>query len=196
MTKSLPAIILNSGSSKRLGRPKSLVRVNDKTLISYAVEKLQLAGCNPVVVVVNKELQFDTLLNSNGAVVVVNSSPERGRTGSLKVALKSIMADIGRVPNGLIMSPVDRPGWKSFHIRHLIEASNSACLYQDGVKGHPVKIVKNDLLKILSSADDIPLRDVVEFENTEVSDALLKLNIDTHEDLLELAKYSEYFDEL
>ena len=191
-----PAIILSSGHSKRLGQPKSLVEINGKTLLSLAVDKLLLAGCSQVVVVVNKAIQFESLMNSNGAIVVVNKNPENGRTGSLKVGINSIISDIGRIPKSIIMAPVDRPGWKSSHITQLFQAKKSSCLSQSGQKGHPVKLVKSDLLKIINAPDDIPLRDLVEFDNTEVADALLSLNIDTPEDLVELSKHSEFFDEL
>ena len=196
LPKATPAIILNSGFSSRLGEPKSLVQVCGKSLLTHAVEKLLIAGCSPVVVVVNKELQFDSVMNSKGATIVVNNNPENGRTGSLKVALNSILGDLGRMPNSVIMSPIDRPGWKSSHVTQLIQSESSSCLYQDGINGHPVKLVKDDLLVIMSSADDAPLRELVKFDNTEVFDALLSLNIDTPEDLVELEKCSEFFVEL
>lgn len=196
LPKATPAIILNSGFSSRLGEPKSLVQVCGKSLLTHAVEKLLIAGCSPVVVVVNKELQFDSVMNSKGATIVVNNNPENGRTGSLKVALNSILGDLGRMPNSVIMSPIDRPGWKASHVTQLIQSESSSCLYQDGLKGHPVKLVKEDLLVIMSSADDAPLRELVKFDITEVFDALLLLNIDTPEDLVELEKCSEFFVEL
>ena len=148
MSKSPPAIILSSGHSKRLGQPKSLVEINGKTLLSLAVDKLLLAGCSPVVVVVNKAIQFESLMNSNGAMVVVNKNPENGRTGSLKVGINSIISDIGRIPKSIIMAPVDRPGWKSGHIAKLLESNVSSCLLQNGKKGHPVHLVKKDLLSV------------------------------------------------
>ena len=191
-----PAIILSSGHSKRLGQSKSLVEINGKTLLSLAIDKLILAGCSPVVVVVNKTIQFESLMNSNGAIVVVNKNPENGRTGSLKVGINSIISDIGRIPNSIIMAPIDRPGWKSSHISELINTKNSSCLWQNGQIGHPVKLVKNDLLKIINSPDEAPLRDLVTFDKTEVSDAILSLNIDTPDDLIELSNYSEFFNEL
>ena len=196
LSKAPPAIILSSGFSSRLGEPKSLVHVSGKSLLTHAVEKLLIVGCNPVVVVVNKELQFDSLMNSKGATIVVNNNPENGRTGSLKVALNSILADLGRMPPSVIMSPIDRPGWKASHVTKLIQSESSSCLYQDGRKGHPVKLVKDDLLAIISAPDDTPLRNLVNFDKTEVFDALLSLNVDTPEDLVELDKNSEFFVEL
>ena len=196
MAKSIPAIILSGGLSKRLGKPKALVEVNGRTLLEHAIEKLHNFGCNPIVVVVNKDLQFEALMRSKGAVIVVNKNPEKGRTGSLKIGLNSILSELGRMPKSVIMSPMDRPGWKSGHIAKLLESNVSSCLFQNGKKGHPVHLVKKDLLNVLNALDDAPLRDLVDFDTVEINDGLLSLNIDTPNDLTILLDNSQFFDTL
>ena len=196
MVKTTPAIILSAGYSKRLGEHKALVEVAGKTLLELAVLKLQQAGCAPVIIVVNQELQFDALMLSNGAVVVVNKLPENGRTGSLKVGLTSVLAELGRMPNKAIMCPVDRPGWKASHIAKLIESDMSCCLTDGSVKGHPVSLVKNDLLNIMAANDDAPLKNIVRFESVAVDNSLLSLNIDTPKDKVRLTESADFFVEL
>ena len=196
MVKTTPAIILSAGYSKRLGEHKALVEVAGKTLLELAVLKLQQAGCAPVIIVVNQELQFDALMLSNGAVVVVNKSPENGRTGSLKVGLTSVLAELGRMPNKAIMCPVDRPGWKASHIGKLTETGRSCCLTDGTVKGHPVSLVKNDLLNIMIANDDAPLKNIVRFESVAVDNSLLSLNIDTPKDKVRLTESADFFVEL
>ena len=196
MVKTTPAIILSAGYSKRLGEHKALVEVAGKTLLELAVLKLQQAGCAPVIIVVNQELQFDALMLSNGAVVVVNKSPENGRTGSLKVGLTSVLAELGRMPNKAIMCPVDRPGWKASHIAKLIESDMSCCLTDGSVKGHPVSLVKNDLLNIMAANDDATLKNIVRFESVAVDNSLLSLNIDTPKDKVRLTESADFFVEL
>lgn len=196
MVKTTPAIILSAGYSKRLGEHKALVDVAGKTLLEHAILKLQHAGCEPVIVVVNQELQFDALMLSNGAVIVVNKSPENGRTGSLKVGLNSVLAELGRMPNKAIMCPVDRPGWKASHIAKLIESDRSCCLIEGRIKGHPVSLVKDDLLGVMAANDDAPLKDIVRFESVAVDNTLLSLNIDTPEDKVRLTESADFFVEL
>ena len=196
MVKTTPAIILSAGYSKRLGEHKALVEVAGKTLLEHAILKLQHAGCTPVIVVVNQELQFDALMVSNGAVVVVNNSPENGRTGSLKVGLNSVLAEFGRMPNKAIMCPVDRPGWKASHIGELTETGRSCCLTDNSGNGHPVALVKSDLLTIMAANDDAPLKDIVRFESVSVDNTLLSLNIDTPEDKARLTESAGFFVEL
>ena len=196
MAKSIPAIILSGGLSTRLGKPKALVEVNGRTLLVHAIEKLHNAGCSPIVVVVNKDLQFEALMRSKGAIIVVNKHPEKGRTGSLKIGLNSILSELGRMPKSVIMSPIDRPGWKSKHVEKLLESNKSSCLFENGKKGHPVHLVKKDLLNLLNASDDTPLRDLVNFDTVEINDGLLSLNIDTPDDLRILLDNSQFFDTL
>ena len=195
MVKATPAIILSAGYSKRLGEHKALIEVAGKTLLEHAILKLQHAGCSPVIIVVNQELQFDALMLSNGAAVVVNKSPEKGRTGSLKVGLTSVLAELGRLPNKAIMCPVDRPGWKASHIGKLIEFEVSCCLTNNSINGHPVSLVKSDLLDIMA-ANDAPLKDIVKFESVAVDNTVLSLNIDRPEDKARLTENADFFVEL
>ena len=196
LVASTPAVILSGGLSKRLGRPKALVKIHDKAILTITVEKLQIVGCNPIIIVVNRNIQFDALVNSNGATVVVNKTPEAGRTGSLKLGLNTIIAESGRVPNKLVMVPIDRPGWKADHLRQLLNQPMSSCLAEGGKRGHPVLLVKNDLLNILSANDDVSLRELVSFNPVEITGGLLSLNLDTPADLVELDNNSAFFSEL
>ena len=196
MVKATPAIILSAGYSKRLGEHKALVEVAGKTLLEHAILKLQHAGCSPVIIVVNQELQYDALMLSNGAAVVVNKSPEKGRTGSLKVGLTSVLTELGRLPKKAIMCPVDRPGWKASHIGKLTESEVSCCLTDNSINGHPVSLVKNDLLDIMAANDDARLKDIVKFESVTVDNTLLSLNIDRPEDKARLTENADFFVEL
>ena len=196
MDKATPAIILSAGYSKRLGEHKALVEVAGKTLLEHAILKLQHAGCSPVIIVVNQELQYDALMLSNGAAVVVNKSPEKGRTGSLKVGLNSVLTELGRLPKKAIMCPVDRPGWKASHIGKLTESEVSCCLTDNSINGHPVSLVKSDLLDIMAANDDARLKDIVKFESVTVDNTLLSLNIDRPEDKARLTENADFFVEL
>ena len=49
------------------------------------------------------------MLECDGAIVVVNPSPEEGRTGSLQIGLISLVSELGRTPEGTRKS--GRPLW-------------------------------------------------------------------------------------
>ena len=108
MAKGVPAIILAAGASSRLGQPKALVKWNDESLVSRSVRLLLESGSSPVIVVTRAELQVDVMLESSGATVVVNPSPEDGRTGSLQVGLLSLISVLVRTPRRILVCPVDR----------------------------------------------------------------------------------------
>ena len=93
MVKGCPAFVLAAGASVRLGQPKALVPVADTTLVGLAVRRLIAAGCSPVYVITRQSLQFEVMLQCEGATVVVNKVPEQGRTGTLQQGLLAAMGD-------------------------------------------------------------------------------------------------------
>ena len=193
MANKVPAIIIAAGESKRLGRPKAFVEVAGKNLLQHALEKAIISNCQPVVIVTNQENLFKVTLHSNGAIVVLNSNPEYGRTGSIQVGLKAIIGELGNLPQKVIFIPVDRPGWTSNSIGVLIESESSSCLSNNGIKGHPVSIVGGDLHSIIGAEKDAPLRDIISFDLVEVNETLLHLNIDTEKDVQELLENEQFF---
>ena len=94
------------------------------------------------------------------------------------------------------MCPVDRPGWKASHIGKLTKTDRSCCLTDNSINGHPVALVKDDLLNIMAANDDTPLKDIVRFESVAVDNTLLSLNIDTPEDKARLTESADFFVEL
>lgn len=183
MARPCPAIILAAGASQRLGQPKSLVRIGDTTLVGMAYQKLDKAGCSPIVIVTRSELAFDIMQETVGSNVLSNPSPEKGRTGSLQCGLLSLAGDKGRIPRGVIVAPVDRPGWNISHVKSLLESNISATLASHGRKGHPIFLDTAAIESILTAKADVPLRDIVKFSEHLVDAPFLDLNIDTPEDL-------------
>ena len=196
MASRIPAIIIAAGESRRLGRAKAFVEVAGKSLLQHAMEKVTLAKCEPIIVVTNQENLFNITLQSKDATVVLNSTPELGRTGSIQVGLKSIISDIGRVPDRIIFIPVDRPGWKSKSIAELLKSNTSASLSRNGAKGHPVTIVGEDLHAVIGANKDTPLRDLISFNSVETDELLPHLNIDTESDVQELLNNEDFFEAL
>ncbi|MBT60044.1 MAG: hypothetical protein CMA63_00645 [Euryarchaeota archaeon] len=190
MGKAVPAVVLAAGASSRLGQPKSLVCIEGVSLVALAHRRLVLAGCSPILVVTRQELSFEVMHEVPGATVVVNTEPERGRTGSLQCALQSLMADKGRIPHSVIVAPVDRPGWNASHVRSLIDAPANSTLMHNGRKGHPLIMDQTACRNVLSAPTDTPLRDIVHFHPLEVSAPLLHLNIDSPSDLQLLCEHA------
>lgn len=162
-----------------------MVRIGDTTLVGMAYQKLDKAGCSPIVIVTRSELAFDIMQETVGSNVLSNPSPEKGRTGSLQYGLLSLAGDKGRIPRGVIVAPVDRPGWNISHVKSLLDSSvsSSLALASHGRKGHPIFLDSAAIESVLTAKADVPLRDIVKFSEHLVEAPLLDLNIDTPEDL-------------
>jgi CTP:molybdopterin cytidylyltransferase MocA len=176
MAKGVPAIVLAAGASSRLGQPKALVKWKDESLVSRSTRILSESGCSPIIVVTRSELQVDVMLECNGAIVVVNPSPEEGRTGSLQIGLVSLMSELGRTPRRVLVSPVDRCGWTLDTVNVLMECNENT---SPSPSGHPLMLCEVE--KILSLPKDASLRDSITI--SKISAPGEHMNIDTPADL-------------
>ena len=183
MAKLCPAVILAAGASLRLGQPKSLVPIGDTTLVGLAYQKLVKAGCSPVLIVTRSELSVAIMQAAVGSTVLVNASPEQGRTGSIQCGLLSLAGDKGRMPKRVLIAPVDRPGWGVSDVQSLLLAQRSSTLSSNGRRGHPLLLDEQAINSVLAALPERPLRDLVNFEEVIVNAPLLGLNIDTPEDI-------------
>ena len=173
----IDAILLAAGASKRLGEPKSLVDINGKSLIYMIIQKLK--KINVRIIIVTREELFDEI-SKLGEIVVINSEPEKGRTGSIQCGIKKLRSE------RCLIVPVDRPGFSETTVEKLINSKNTSCPSKDGKGGHPVILSKEDCEKILSSNPSTSLREIIDPMKIEVNDEFLHLNIDYPEDLEKL----------
>ena len=189
MAKPCPAVILAAGASQRLGQPKSLASIGDTTLVGLAHEKLVKAGCFPILIVTRSELSVAVMQAAIGSTVIVNPSPEQGRTGSIQCGILSLAGDKGRMPKRVLIAPVDRPGWAVSDVNSLLLSQRSSTLASNGRRGHPLILDEQAITSILRAQPEVPLRDLVAFEEVVVNAPLLGLNIDLPEDLALLKKH-------
>jgi CTP:molybdopterin cytidylyltransferase MocA len=186
---SVPAVVLAAGLSERLGQPKALVQIGGEALIVRAWNELRKAGCTPIMVVVNDELAFKVQRLLPEAHLVINPHPETGRTGTLQRGLEALMTNRDALPEQLVMAPVDRPGWRAEVVRRLLDEGGCVAPSSRGRNGHPVVLDMAALQKVNHAPPDVSLRDLLVFEPVDVDAPWLKLNIDTAEDLVSLARH-------
>ncbi len=179
----IPAILIAAGASKRLGQPKSLLSVGSRTLLSWAYHRLHQEGFRPLIVT-RKEL-YDLSIKSlsDDQHVVVNEQPERGRTSSIQTGLQHLILANLSLSKGVLIVPIDRPGWPDGVLSKLAERPTSSCLSSEGRNGHPVFVHPNDVDKLLTCDHSMPLRECIEFSPFEVNAPFLHLNVDSKEDV-------------
>jgi len=183
-------VVLAAGESSRLGYPKALIEIDGETLISWITKRLVGLGLNPVIVT-RSEL-YDRVKDSvRDLDIIVNDSPEAGRTGSVKEGLKFLKMKKGGESRVLIV-PVDRPGFSKTTVELLMSELSTTCPTFEGRGGHPLMLSIEDCNAILEASSDVPLNRVVEPLRMPVNDRYLHLNIDTINDVDEFLRVVKF----
>lgn len=188
-------IVLAAGSSSRLGKPKQLLRYNDKSLVQHTADEAITAAGSPVVVVTGSDSKLvETELKDREVQLVYNPDWREGMGTSISAGLTELLSLHPELEN-VIISVCDQPYISSALFRELIEKSSSSTTTSPGksivassykgTKGVPVLFGKehfDDLLVLTGKhgaknllfdfADDV---EVVIFEKGAI-------DIDTSED--------------
>ncbi len=181
-------IILAAGESRRLGHPKQLLPLGEKTMLEHVVEVALSSPLQEVVVILGyRAEEMRPLLK--GVKVVVNEEWPQGMSGSLRVGLGALsphfeaclffLADQPKVAPQLVESIVSR------HRRTL--APIVAPRFR-GRRGNPVLFARPLFPELSSLQGEEGGRSLIEkhghlVEWVEVDSADYFLDIDTQEDL-------------
>ena len=153
-------MVLAAGFSNRLGEEKALLETGDGALVGWITKTRSHEGIHPV----------------------VNPSPEKGRTGSIKIGI-SALDEISEDGYRLIVVPVDRPGFSDSTISKLTGSMISCCPSRGGRGGHPILLSEGDVEIVRNAPKESSLRSLVESKKFEVGDPFLHLNVDTQKDM-------------
>lgn len=143
---SLCGIVLAAGAGTRYGGPKALARMADGTpWVERAVEVLEEAGCDVVLVALGARRAEAALIVPAGALIVPVDNWADGMSASLRAALAAAAATSA---TAAVVVPVDTPGMPASVVRRVLSAaapttSRSTMLVRavyDGRPGHPVVI--------------------------------------------------------
>lgn len=129
-TSSISIIILAAGASRRLGRPKQLVRFRGETLLRRTARLALATGCRPVVAVLGADAAaLAPELADLEIDMVVNAAWEEGMGSSLRTGLNRALAIVPDV-EALLFLVVDQPYLTAAHLKQLLST------YQE--KGAPI----------------------------------------------------------
>ena len=183
MSKPVEVLILTAGLSKRLGQHKAMIDINGHPLIHYIVNRLHRSGMTSITSVTNSDLLADVMLSTPGANVVLNPSPELGRTESIRCGIRSMIERVGCLPKQVLIVPIDRPGWNEQIVQTLVGHGGSTYPVDSGKGGHPLYLEEEDVRSVYLSEGDVPLKNLVNCQPIEVDFDSLHLNVDTPDDL-------------
>jgi molybdenum cofactor cytidylyltransferase len=162
-------LVLCAGASSRMGEPKELLQFQGVTCLELVLEACAQAGCDTPIVVTRAERETAI----RGVVerralpirVVVNPSPERGQTSSVRVGLGALPAGT----RAFLLFPVDHPLVRADDVVRLCEAFTSPSPTPSLIvapsfaqrRGHPVVVDVALAQAVLALAPDQPARAVL-----------------------------------
>jgi len=179
------ALILAAGESRRMGCPKALLRVGDRCALDRIRETLRAAGIRShrIVLADPHEQAIRATADLEGAEVVSNPEPARGRTSSIQAGLGAPLPE-----QAILLWPVDQPFVRAETVRTLLGRFQPGAVSvpeHEGRGGHPILIPASRAEEIRALAPDEPLRELVRkvpAQRVPVADPFVTLDVNTPEE--------------
>jgi molybdenum cofactor cytidylyltransferase len=188
------AIILAAGQSKRMGKPKPLLRFGDKTFLEQIISVLKLSDVDRITVVLGAEAE--TIKNSvdlSETRVVVNKDYLKGQLSSLITAIE----DAPEETEAVLLCLADAPFVSKEVVNKIVskfrETNNPIIVpVFNGKRGHPTLFSKSLFNELLNAPQDQGARYVLysneeEVLEVEISESGFLISIDTP------AEYKSHF---
>ena len=136
-------LVLGAGGSKRLGRPKQLLRYGDGTLLGHVVGVARTCPFDQMVVAMGGSAEdVRGTVDLAGADVVVNDAYGAGCSSSIAAAMGIVdpRCDV------MVLMLGDQPGVTADTVVALLDGRRDAplavCRYDDG-RGHPIAFARS-----------------------------------------------------
>ena len=194
MNRSVAAIVVAAGQSRRMGSCKQLLDLGGKTVLARCLETLQAGGGTDIVVVVAVEGEAVAAAARCYPVrIVVNPDPAGDMASSVRVGLDVLPS----VASGVIVALCDYP-----LVAHTTIASLAAAHAEhpgriiipthDGRNGHPTLFPRACLEELNSGGTlrDVVRRDPARVRRLAVADPGILLDMDTPEDYQRMCAWS------
>ena len=186
----IAGIILAAGESERMGSPKALLTIGEKTFTGHIKDNLIEAGVKPVLIILGYEA--DTIqkhIGSERAVILLNMDYSKGQLTSIQCGVQYLE---NHPATGALICPVDTPLFSSKLVQKIVgegEKDEKGIIIPtfDGRRGHPAFFAKRFFNEILSAPLDQGARWVIrqhpeEVQEIPTDETGILQNINTPED--------------
>ncbi len=183
------AIVLAAGASQRMGRPKQLLPVGDKTMLQHLVDVVRASPAEPVVVVLgHRAEEMRVSLQEEDVAIVVNEDWEAGLSASVQAGLNALAPDV----RAALFVLADQPALTAEVIAQVVERyrrtrSPIVVPTYRGQRGNPVLFDRALFLELMQVKGDQGGRSLLSrypsrVEEVAVSSAGVLVDIDTPDD--------------
>ena len=190
----ISAIVLSAGASFRMGSPKGLLTINEKTFLHHLVDEVTSAGIQDIMIVLGADAdKIRKSLQWFQGRIVVNQNWKQGQLSSIITGLNQIPHDA----EGVLICPVDHPLISRELINDLFQSFKKNLtkiilpVYQ-GRRGHPVIFPSVYFDELKNASLEVGARKVVRAHPNDIVEVATDengviINIDTQDD------YNLYF---
>lgn len=188
------AIILAAGQSKRMGKPKPLLRFGDKTFLEQIISVLKLSDVDRITVVLGAEAgTIKSSVDLSETNIVINKDYLKGQLSSLITAIE----DTPEETEAILLCLADAPFVSKEVVNKIVskfgETNNPIIVpVFNGKRGHPTLFSKSLFNELLNAPQDQGARYVL-YSNeekvleVEISESGFLISIDTP------AEYKSHF---
>jgi len=117
------ALVLAAGAATRFGRDKLAAQLDGRPLLEHVLGSLRAVPLPEIVVVTRRERATPA---AGDLLVVVNPTPERGLSSSLRTGLAAIAALPGACVEAALIALADQPRIDPLVIRRLLDAMRTS----------------------------------------------------------------------
>ena len=162
------AIILAAGESKRMGKPKPLLRFHDRTFLDQIISVLKLSDADRITVVLGPEPETITKsVDLSGTNVVINRDYQKGQLSSLITAIEETPQETDAILVCLVDTPLITEEVVNKIISKFEETNNPIIVpVFNKRRGHPVLFSSSLFNELLNAPQEQGARYVV-YSNEE-----------------------------
>jgi molybdenum cofactor cytidylyltransferase len=182
-------IILAAGKSRRMGSPKQLLRLGDRTLLDLVLDNVRKSSVEEIILVLGSSAaEIQQQVSTQGVKVVMNPTYEEGMGSSLRAGIAALDP---RSQAALIVL-ADQPCVRPMTLDRLIEHHRNTRPHiiiptYKGFRGNPVLLDRSVFPQVMEIQGDIGCRAIFgnhteNISKLEVDDPGILLDVDTGAD--------------